>query len=302
MKLNVWLQEMRSNFLTLSIVLAVYGVAIAYHVGAGQINWLYSIMACIGLVSLHISVNVFNEYFDFRDGIDLETPKTPFSGGSGVLPSQALKPQQVIWLAGVSLTIGALIGIYLAIQTGWTLAIIGLIGILTVVGYNTVLSKIMLGELAAGLGLGFLPVLGVQYVNTMQLSSEAIIAAVPAGFLVFNLLLLNEFPDAEADARGGRKHIVIMFGKKVSGFIYTFICLSVFIWIGGAVLTGMMPLWAIIGLLALPMGLRACVGALRDYNASLEKFLPAQAMNVVTTLVTQILLAIGFFLAPFTQS
>ena len=253
------------------------------------------------MVSLHISVNVFNEYFDYRTGIDLETKRTPFSGGSGILPAGTLSARQALVLALVSLIIGGTIGIYLAAVTGWKLLAIGMIGILIVVSYTTILTRVMLGELAAGLGLGFLPVLGAQFVTTQEITIQAIIAAVPAGFLVFNLLLLNEFPDAEADARGGRRHIVIMLGKRAAGWIYTIFSLSVFIWIACFVWVGTMPLYALLGLLTLPLGLRACLGALRDY-ASFEKLIPAQGLNVATTLFTQVLLAVGFFLAPFNHS
>ncbi|MBN2382903.1 prenyltransferase [bacterium] len=296
--MNKWLLTARGPFLILPLVLTLYGMAVAYYLGNGSINWFYSILAGLGLVSLHISVNVFNEYFDFLSRIDFATPKTPFSGGSGVLPEGKMTARQALVYALVALIIGLATGLFLAAQTGWELLFIGLIGLFLVIFYTPVLAKIMLGELGAGLGLGFLPVLGIQFVNTGQLSGSAMIAAVPAGFLVFNLLLLNEFPDCEADAQGGRRHLVIIFGKPVAGWIYTAVALAVFLWIVLWVILGFMPTWTLIALMALPISLRACLGAIRDYD-SCEKLLPAQGINVAVTMLTQILLALGYFITSF---
>lgn len=296
MKISTWLAEIRANFLALSVILAIYGIAIAYSLTSGNVRWFYSIIAGVGLVLLHISVNLFNEYFDFRSGIDQETLKTPFSGGSGILPSGELSPKSVLIVALVTLFAGSAIGIFLTFRIGIYILYLGILGILFIVGYNTFFAKIMLGEIAAGLGLGSLPVLGIQYITTQQFSLSAIIASVPAGFLVFNLLLLNEFPDAIADKKGGRRHLVIIFGKKRAAWIYTMVISAVFAWIFVCVAFKIMPLAALLGLLTIPFGIKAALGALKNYDSN-EKLLPAQGINVVLTLVTQVLLAVGYFLS-----
>jgi 1,4-dihydroxy-2-naphthoate octaprenyltransferase len=296
MSVKTWMKQIRSPFLLLPVVLTMYGIALAYFQSNGNINWDFSILAGFGLVALHISVNVFNEYFDYKSGIDFETNRTPFSGGSGVLPAGENRTRSALLAAIFTLVLGGGIGFYLFTKTGWPLLILGIIGVVIVVSYTSFLSKIMVGEIAAGLGLGTLPVLGIQYVNTLTISTDAIIAAVPSGFLVFNLLLLNEFPDADADKKGGRRHLVIVFGKKIARWIYTSVGLGVFIWISVWVIFDRMPIWALLSLLILPVCIRACVGAIRDYN-SFEKLIPAQGMNVMVTLVTQVLLAIGYYVS-----
>ena len=107
------------------------------------------------------------------------------------------------------------IGLYLAWISGWPLLAIGILGALSVVAYTPVLTRIGLGEAAAGLALGTLPVVGAYYLFTGRLDAVAWVSGIPAGLLTYNLLLLNEFPDAEADATGGRRHMVILLGKRV---------------------------------------------------------------------------------------
>ena len=93
MSLKVWFAETRPQFLLLSVVLAFLGNAIAWYDGYFHLG--YALLAFLGLLLCHIGVNVLNDYFDYKSGIDLKTKRTPFSGGSGILPAAKMKPRQV---------------------------------------------------------------------------------------------------------------------------------------------------------------------------------------------------------------
>ncbi len=107
---KVWFLETRPQFLMLSVVLAFLGTAIAWYDGYFHLG--HALLAGIGLVLAHISVNTLNDYFDYRSGIDLATKRTPFSGGSGILPAGLLSPAQVLWLGLGSFLLTVPIGIY----------------------------------------------------------------------------------------------------------------------------------------------------------------------------------------------
>jgi len=166
----------------------------------------------------------------------------------------------------------------------------------SVIGYNTFFSKILLGEVVTGLALGALPVLGLVYVNMLHFPPAAIYASVPSAFLVLNLLLLNEFPDAEADRAGGRRHIVTVFGPKAAAWIYVAFALGAHAWVLAGIASGIFPLTTALALLSLPVTLTACRGALTHY-ANPPKLVSSQAANVIVTLAFQSLLAVGFLLA-----
>lgn len=277
--------------MVLSLVLGVLGAAVAGWLGSFDPE--ATILATGGLVALHIAVNVFNDWCDLRSGIDLAAPRTPFSGGSGILPAGGMPASGALVLATVAMAAGCAAGIVLWFWKGEPVLWLGLFGLAAVVGYNTVFSKVMLGEIVTGLALGSLPVLGLVYVNTQAFPPAAIAAAVPSGLLVFNLLLLNEFPDAAADRAGGRRHVVTVFGPGVAAWVYVVACGGAFLWVAGGVVAGVFPSWTALALLSLPAAVTACRGALR-HGAAPRNLLPAQAANVIVTLAFQVLFAAGF--------
>jgi 1,4-dihydroxy-2-naphthoate octaprenyltransferase len=208
----------RAPFLTLPIVLVAAGAAAAAYDGA--FSWLRTAVAFVGLLSLHIAANVFNEVSDMRTGIDENTRRTPFSGGSGTLPAGAMSVGTAKMFGVVTALIGSAIGVWFYTLVGWPLLPFVFLGAIFVVGYTDVLTKVGIGEIAAGLGLGGLPVAGVALVQGGVIGPAAIAAAVPATFMTFNLLLLNEFPDEAADREGGRRHLVIQLGRPRAAIVY----------------------------------------------------------------------------------
>jgi 1,4-dihydroxy-2-naphthoate polyprenyltransferase len=293
MKGSIILAETRPQFLVLSVVLGLLGAAVAGWLGS--FDPAATVLATAGLVALHIAVNVFNDWCDMRSGIDLAAPRTPFSGGSGVLPAGGMSLSGALILAAVALVAGCAAGVVLWVWKGEPVLWLGVFGLAAVVGYNTVFSKVMLGEIVTGLALGSLPVLGLVYVNTMAFPAAALAASVPSGLLVFNLLLLNEFPDAGADRAGGRRHVVTVFGPVVAARVYVLVCGGAFAWVAAGVVAGVFPSWAALALLSLPAAVVACQGALR-HGAAPQRLLPAQAANVIVTLAFQSLFAAGFLI------
>jgi 1,4-dihydroxy-2-naphthoate octaprenyltransferase len=292
LRLKYWFLETRPQFLTLTVVLAFLGTVIAWYYDYFHLG--RALLAGIGLLLAHISVNTLNDYFDYRSGIDLVTKRTPFSGGSGILPAKLLTPRQVLWLGLGSLILAVPIGIYFIVVSGWQLLPLLLVAAFFIVLYCPLILKRPWPEWAAGAGLGTLPILGMAFVQMGSYTWETVIAAIPSGFLVHNLLLLNEFPDAEADRQAKRKTMVITSGKKGAGIFYSAVAIAVYIWIIAWSLAGYMPLWTLLALITLPLTIRAINGALHCDDPS--KLMPGMASNVMAILATQLLMGIGFIL------
>jgi 1,4-dihydroxy-2-naphthoate octaprenyltransferase len=292
MKLKVWFFETRPQFLLLSVVLAFLGNCIAWFDGYFHLG--YALLAFVGLLLCHISVNVLNDYFDYTSGIDLRTRRTPFSGGSGILPASLLKPKQVFWFGLVAFLLAVPIGIYFVIARGWDLLPLLLLAAVCTVLYTPVLTRLGWPEWAPGVGLGALPVLGTYFVQTTAYTVPALIASIPSGILVHNLLLLNEFPDVKADEKAGRRTLPITMGKKNAGIVYSALTLLVYLWIIAWVAAGIMPVFCLIALLTLPLAIKAIQGALKPEN--MKRLVPAMANNVLVVLLTQLLLGIGYIL------
>jgi 1,4-dihydroxy-2-naphthoate octaprenyltransferase len=103
---------------------------------SGSVSLVYLVLGFIGALSAHISVNSFNEYFDFKSGLDFETKRTPFSGGSGILPKRPEKAPSVLNTGFATFAIRAVIGLYFLYVRGLSLLPLGFIGLFIVFSYT----------------------------------------------------------------------------------------------------------------------------------------------------------------------
>ncbi len=277
----------RAPFLLLPITLVAAGAAAsAYDDG---FSWLATILALVGLVALHIAVNTLNEWSDFLRGIDQRTQRTPFSGGSGTIPAGAVSPGFALGWGLFTSALGAAIGVYFILQIGTSMVPIFVVGALLVLLYTDLLARLAVGEIAAGLGLGALPVVGTALVQQGSVSTAALAASVPAFLMTFNLLLLNEFPDIEADRFGGRRNLVLLLGRRAAALIYAFAALGVPAWIIGSVVAGALPTLALLGVLPSLLLRQPLAWAFRRYDEAVP--VPALASNVMWNLGTNTALA-----------
>lgn len=293
MKLKVWFAETRPRFLLLSVVLVFLGTCLAWYDGTFHLG--RALLASLGLLLVHIGVNVLNDYFDYKSGIDLGVKRTPFSGGSGILPAALMTPRQVFWLGMGSFLLAIPIGVYFVISRGWALLPLLVVGAVCLLLYTPFLTRMGWPEWAPGVGMGALPVLGAYFIQTADYTLPAVIACIPSGILVHNLLLLNEFPDVAADKKAGRRTLPIVIGKKRAGIVYSALTIAVYLWIIGGVVAGQMPTFSLIALLTLPLAVKAIWGSRKHDDMS--QLVPAMASNVLVVLLTQFLLGIGYILA-----
>ena len=289
------LDPMRVPFLILTPACVVLGLATAVWT-SGQVNWFHFVLVLIGALSAHLSVNIFNEYFDFKSGLDADTKRTPFSGGSGRLPESPEIARPALIMAWIFFGITALIGLYFVYTIGSGLIPLGLLGLLNIYFYTEWITRYpLMCLIAPGFGFGTLMVMGTNFVLTGQYSWTAFIASLVPFFLVNNLLLLNQFPDAEADQKIGRQHYPIKIGKDKSSLIYIVFLLLPFLAIGFGVLTRYLPLSSLIGFLSLPLVITNSRGVLQ-HKENAEELIPFLGQNVIIILVTPVLVAIGIFI------
>lgn len=286
----------RAPFLVLPVTLVAAGAAAAaFDDGASQ---LASGLALIGLVALHAAVNAFNEASDMKSGIDLRTTRTPFSGGSGTLPSGALSRGGALGVGVAWSLVGLAIGAYFLARVGWwPLGIIMAAGAVAILIYTQVFARSGLGEVFAGLGLGLLPVIGTALVQRGVIGPAAWAAGVPAFLMTFNLLLLNEFPDEEADRSGGRRNIVLLCGRRPAALIYASAVIATPAAIIAAVTLGAFPVFALLGVLPAWFAVPALRWAFTRPGEPVP--IPAMAGNVIWNLATNGAVAAGLGLATW---
>ncbi len=157
------LGPMRVPFLLLAPACIAVGIGAACH-GSGSLRLVDVALVLVGGIAAHISVNAFNEYVDFRSGLDARTVRTPFSGGSGSLPERPDMAMPALLTAVLTLMLAGATGLYFVWTRGPGLLPLGFLGILLVVVYTPWLTRHpLLCLLAPGLGFGPVMVLGTEF-------------------------------------------------------------------------------------------------------------------------------------------
>jgi 1,4-dihydroxy-2-naphthoate octaprenyltransferase len=277
----------RAPFLLLPPTLVASGAAAA--AWDGFFSWVRTLIAVIGLVALHMAVNILNEWSDMRTGIDLETERTPFSGGSGTLPAGGMSLRSALIFGLVCAGVGLAIGLWLVSKVGWVLLPLMLAGAVSVLAYTDLLARIGVGEIAAGFGLGAGPVIGSALVQGGGWSAAAAAASIPAFLMTFNLLLLNEFPDEEPDRKGGRRNLVILLGRRAAAWVYVLASFATPLAIAMVVFLRVLPPLCLVAALPSLLLVKPVQWALTDPSQPVP--IPALGANVVWNLATNALLA-----------
>jgi 1,4-dihydroxy-2-naphthoate octaprenyltransferase len=286
----------RAPFLPLAILLALTG---SLAQGIGAVDWPRVLTAVIGLIAAHALVNVLNELSDDHTGLDHHTERTPFSGGSGALQSGAIT-RAGAW--GVALVAGVITLAAAALSIGVfgesRILIVVAIGAICIFFYTPWLLRLGVGELAAGLGLGGLPVIGAAMLQGGALRPAVFVIAVAATAMTFNLLLYNTIPDLEPDRAAGRRSLVSRVGVPRTALIG----LSAWGVATGALVVGIatsiLPLFA--GFALVPaVAFIVPVGAWTRAGAPLPVPLPVLGANVVHNLGTHAALVLAFLLSGY---
>jgi len=298
--LKIWLAELRVPFFTASFVPVILGAVIAWHETA-SFDLFYFTLTLIGVLALHAATNTLNDYFDYRSGNDLVNREAnrPFDGGSPFLVYGRLKAESVYRFGLSALLLGTGIGLFLTLRKGWLILPLGMMGVGTAYFYvepRVRLASRGLGELLTGLCFGPLVVIGTYYVQVQEVSVAALIAGIPIGFLITNVLFINQFPDREADRAVGKNHWVVRLGKKKAAKVYVLLVSAVYISVVIGILFGVLPKISLITLLTIPLGLKGTLIALREYDCS-PKLRPAQALTILSHLATGLLLSLSFYLS-----
>jgi len=289
------LGPMRLPFLILTPACVALGFGAALWT-QGYVAPFQVIMVLVGAVSAHISVNAFNEYFDFKSGLDFHTQRTPFSGGSGTLPANPHMAKHALVIAIATFTVVVGIGFYFLIVRGPALLAIGILGLFLLIFYTPwIAHHPYMCLVAPGLGFGPFMVIGTHVALTGSYSWTAFVASMIPFFLVSNLLLLNQFPDVEADRDAGRKHFPIVIGRRASSLLYVGFLLMAYLSLIWGVYNQYLPKASLIGLATAILAVPVSIGSYR-YAENVKKLIPSMGINVTINILTPVLVSIGLII------
>jgi 1,4-dihydroxy-2-naphthoate polyprenyltransferase len=297
--LKVWLRVVRIKFLLASIISVCLGLAINGWQNK-TIDVGFAILTFVGVAALHASVDLLNDYWDYKRQIDTDTKRTKFSGGTGVLPEGLLKPNQVYQAGIVMLIIGSAVGAFFIIERGITIAIILGFAIVSIYFYSTRIVDSGLGEVFVAIK-GSMIVLGTYFVQSSHITLEPILAGIVSGVLSSTVLFVNSFPDFDADKKHGRKTLVILLGKeKAVPAVWVFPVIIYGIIITSTIL-GIFPIISLITLATIPLVIKFGISLKRNYQ-DIEGLVPVMQGFVSFGRITGALFVISFVLDTFLKN
>jgi len=223
-KLLTFFLASRPKFLVASAAPVLVGSAMGFAV-AGTFNPTLFTLAVLAIMFLHAGANITNDYFDHTSRNDwLNQNPTPFSGGRRYIQQGILTPQATLLAAIAALTAGSAIGLVIVFLTGSIfILVLGLIGLLGGFFYTAPpvrLGYCCIGELAIAILFGLLPVYGSYFLQARRIDAIVLFPAALVGILIFLVILVNEFPDAAADAAADKRTLVVHFGVPAAVWIY----------------------------------------------------------------------------------
>jgi 1,4-dihydroxy-2-naphthoate octaprenyltransferase len=291
--LSEWFRVIRIRFLLASVVAVSVGLALSWWHGV-QIDIWYAIMTMAGVIALHSSVDLLNDYWDYKRGIDTQTQRTKMSGGTGVLPEGLLKPTQVYRAGIIFLIIGGLIGSYFVVIDGIIIGLILAFAVLSIYFYSTKIVDSGLAEVFVTVK-GTMIVLGTYFIQTLEINIAAIMAGIFVGVLSSLVLFITSFPDYDADKAKGRKTLVIFLGKqKATTMFWIFPLIAYSVLISG-IIYEIFPLYCLISLVVIPMIIKAGLSLKQNFD-NIQGLVPAMNSTITFSRITGTLFVIGFIL------
>ncbi|WP_338653332.1 1,4-dihydroxy-2-naphthoate polyprenyltransferase [Sporosarcina psychrophila] len=288
---RIWWQLTRPHTLTAAFAPVFLGTMIA--LTYGKLHFPLFIAMLVASVFIQMATNMFNEYYDFKRGLDTEQS----IGIGGTIVRNGVKPKTVLNLAFMLYGISVLIGIYICMETSWMLAVVGILSMM--VGYFYTggpypIAYTPFGELFSGVVMGMLLILIAFYIQTETVTTEAVLLSIPSMLLVAGIMLANNIRDLEGDKEGGRKTLAILVGRYNAITILMLFFMISYGWIIAMILFGHLTPWALLVFLSVKKPIGA-ITVFRKNHIPIH-VMPAMKNTAVTNTLFGLLLGIGILI------
>ncbi|MEO0202821.1 MAG: 1,4-dihydroxy-2-naphthoate octaprenyltransferase [candidate division WOR-3 bacterium] len=248
-KLRAYIQATRPWVIGITISAVIIGTLLS-----PKIDILKFILTLIGAVLIHLGVNAWSDYFDYKKGAD----RWDTLGSSRVIVDGLLEPKEVLLVGSILIILAMIIGLILTFITSFDLLKIIAIGAVLGIFYAFVpigFKYIALGDLAVFLAWSLIS-FGSYYVQTLEMSYVPFLAFVPISLIVVGILHGNNMRDIHDDLKAGYRTFAGILGIKGSQLYYAFLVISSYITLVILVAFKVLPIWTLIALLTIPTALR----------------------------------------------
>ncbi|KOP30946.1 1,4-dihydroxy-2-naphthoate polyprenyltransferase [Exiguobacterium acetylicum] len=289
----VYWRMTRPHTLTASFVPVVVGTAVvAPRVESIRLDLFVAML--IASMLIQIATNLFNEYYDYKRGLDTEESV----GIGGSIVRDGFKPGTILAFALILYGISALLGVYLCIETSWWLLVVGLISMF--VGYIYTggplpIAYTPFGEVVAGFFMGYIIIAISAYLQIGYVPTEAVAISIPVAILIGSILLANNIRDLDNDKVNGRKTIACLVGHRRAVYVLVGFFAAAVLSLIIAVLAFEVSWFALLALLSIPLMIKAVRLFWEDLPP--EKLMPGMAQTGKVNTIFGLLLAISLVIA-----
>lgn len=293
---KVWWHLTRPHTLTASFVPVLLGTAIALAVNYETINFGLFFAMLIASMLIQAATNMFNEYYDYKLGLDNEHSV----GIGGTIVRHGVQPKTIMIIALTFYFLAMLLGVYICAMTSWWLVAVGLVCMLIgflYTGGPYPIAYSPFGELVSGAVMGMGIVLIAFFIQTRDVTLEAVLISVPSMILVGAIMLSNNIRDIVGDTEGGRKTMAILVGRRNAVTILATFFIVSYLWIIALVIFTPLSAWALLVLLSI----KKPIEAIKLFRAKEKPFevMPAMKYTAQTNTIFGFLLAIGLLASYF---
>jgi 1,4-dihydroxy-2-naphthoate polyprenyltransferase len=291
---QVWWQMTRPHTLTAAFVPVLLGTALAMK--SNTIHFGLFLAMLIASLLIQAATNMFNEYFDFKRGLDNEHSV----GIGGSIVRDGIKPKTVLNIALSLYGIALLLGVYICMNSSWWLAAVGLVCM--AVGYlysggPLPIAYTPFGELFSGFFMGMLIILITFFIQTGTVTKTSILISIPILVLVGAINFSNNIRDLDGDKENGRKTLAILIGKKKAIRLLAVMFIFSYLWILGLIISNEAPVWTAVVILSAPKAIKAIKGFIAGTLPI--QMAPAMKATAQTNTIFGFLLAIGIFVGHY---
>ena len=288
---SAWIMAVRPRTLPAAAAPVIVGTAMA--IADNCFALLPALAALTGALLLQIGVNLANDYFDHIKGIDTADRLGP----TRVTQSGLIPPTRV--RAGMTVTFccATAVGVYLVTVAGWPILLAGLASIFAALAYSGgpfPLASHGFGELFVFIFFGFVAVCGTYYVQALNLTLLAVLAAVPVGLLITAILVVNNLRDIDTDRKAGKYTLAVIIGSRWTKVEYVLLLTSAYTMPAVIWSTGLVSIWAFLPLASLPMAFALIRTVSHSAGPTLNQ---ALAGTAALALLFSSLLSIAFVLS-----
>jgi 1,4-dihydroxy-2-naphthoate polyprenyltransferase len=289
-----WWQLTRPHTLTAAFVPVLLGTALAIQNHSIHIGLFVAML--MASLFIQAATNMFNEYFDFKRGLDNEHSV----GIGGAIVRDGIKPKTVMNIAFSLYGLALILGIYICILTSWWLAAIGLVCMAAGYFYTGgpyPIAYTPFGELVAGFFMGGLIIVISFFIQTGTVDMTSILVSIPISILVGAILLANNIRDLDGDQEFGRKTLAILIGRNKAITLLATMFIFSYFWVFVLIFLQITSPWLAIVLLSTPKAITATKGFIGKHMPM--EMMPAMKATAQTNTIFGFLLSIGLFLGYF---